>query len=183
MRTYTAPAGLMVSGTTTLSFVDNIGAGEFQDLIAKHGLDNIDTTQWYPVQQVFDLFNDITARMGGVGQVFVAMGMRIAEQSDFPPEMKEELTLIGILEGWQEHYAVNHTGGELPPVTTVKLADTHYQMHFRPDHLYPFDLVYGMVYGFCRLLLPPGTAFVVKYDDEKNPYRDYSKGVIVDVRW
>jgi hypothetical protein len=183
MRTYVAPEGLAVSGTTTLSFVENVGSGEFEDLIAKHNLNNIDTEKWYPVQQVFDLFNDMTERAGGIGQVFVAMGMKIAEQSDFPPELKQELTLIGILEGWQEHYAVNHRGADLPPVTTKKLGDSHYQLVLRPDHLYPYDLVYGMAYGFCKLLLPKGTKFVVKYADDFNPYKGYSQGVVIDVSW
>lgn len=183
VRQYACDTSLEVSGPTTLSFVNNLGSSSYQHLIKQQGLDRIDTDQWYPAQQIFDLFNAILDENGGNTQPFVAMGMKIAEQSTFPPEMQDTITLPMILDGWMEHYAVNHRGGDLPPVTTVKLADNHYQLHLLPTHLYPFDLVYGMAYGFCRLLLPARSDFLVQYLDGHNPYTDYTDSVIVDIRW
>lgn len=183
-RIYVAPEGLEVAGSTTLSFVDNIGSTTFQPLVEKHGLSNINTDQWYPVQTVFDLFNDIVKESGT--QPFVAMGMKIAEQSEFPEEMLgHELSLVEVLEGWQAHYEANHRGADFPPVETVKVSDQHFQLVLRPDHIYPFDLVYGMVYGFCKLLLPQETDFNVAYEDGHNPYLNHTADtpIIVNVRW
>ncbi|MDX2139864.1 MAG: hypothetical protein SF123_17395 [Chloroflexota bacterium] len=182
-RLYTCDPTLEVAGSTTLSFVNNIATPNIADLVAQHGLDAIDTSRWYPVRQVFALFNDIVQRENGNTQLFVAMGMRIAEQSEFPEEMKSTLTLAGILEGWQAHYTANHRNGTFPPVETIKVDDHHYQLVLDKDHIYPFDLVYGMVWGFCRLLLPTGTKFNIKYDDVHAPFRNYGDRVIIDVGW
>lgn len=183
IRRYVCEPSLEVSGPTTLSLVSNLASYSFQPLIEAHHLDQIDPDQWYPVQQVFDLFNALVEQNNENTQPFVAMGMKIAEQSTFPPEMQGKITIAMILEGWQAHYQANHRGGTLPPVTTVKLADNHYQLHLRPDHLYPFDLVYRMAFGFCRLLLPDEVDFTVRYLEGHNPHETYSDSVIVDIAW
>jgi|GEM_PF-1517866 len=181
-RIYTAEENIEVAGTTTLSFVENISSSMIDDLRKKHDLVEIDTEKWYPLQRVFDLFNDISEEYGT--QPFVAMGMKIAEQSEFPPEMLgSEMSMVQILEGWQAHYEANHRGGTLPPVVTKKVSDNHYQLVLPSNHLYPFDLVYGMAYGFCKLLLPKGTQFTIRYDDEKNPLSSDDTEVVVNVQW
>jgi hypothetical protein len=183
-RAYVASPELEVAGSTTLSFIDNISSTTFRPLIERHNLQAVDTTQWYPLQRIFDLFNDIAEQNGT--QPFVAMGMKIAQQSEFPPEMLgHELSLVEVLNGWQAHYEANHRGGDLPPVETIKVDDTHYQLILQPDHLYPYDLVYGMAYGFCRLLLPKGSSFKVAYADGHHPHLDMSGDdhVIINVSW
>lgn len=182
-RVYTVAEDVEVAGTTTLSFIENISSNTIDDLRKKHGLIEIDTDSWYPLQKIFGLFNDIAEKYGT--QPFVAMGMKIAEQSEFPPEMLgSTVSMAQILEGWQAHYEANHRGGTLPPVETKKVADDYYQLICQPDHLYPFDLVYGMAYGFCKLLLPKGTRFIVAYDEKLNPMlREESDGVIVNIKW
>ncbi len=182
-KRYTCDQRLEVIGVAVLSFVRNMGTDAFDALILKHGFDTVDVDAWYPAQRVFDLFNDVVDSSSGNTQIFVAMGMQIAEQSQFPPEMAESLTLAMILEGWQIHYQANHRGADLPPVETVKVSDTHYQLVLSPDNLYPADLVYGMAYGFCKLLLPPETYFSVSYDDEYSPYNDPHGQVIVHISW
>lgn len=183
MRTYTCDPKLEVAGMTVTSFIDNLASNNIKELVERHGLDNIDSEKWYPVQKVFDLFNEIVESQSGNTQPFVAMGMKIAEQSEFPPEMKASLTLPMILNGWQDHYQANHRGASFPPVETVMVNDKHYQLVCQADHIYPFDLVYGMAFGFCRLLLPKGTDFLVKYDDKHTPYGDFGDKVIINISW
>lgn len=182
MRIYTADPNLEVAGLTTLSFVSNLDSTNYAELIKKHGLENVDTEAWYPLNKVFGLFNDIAAQNRGHAP-FVVMGMKITQQSPFPPDMLNGLTLAGILEGWQEHYEASHRGGTLPPVVTEKLGEQNYRLILQEDHLYPYDLVYGMAYGFCKLLLPRGTNFKVMYDPEHTPYGDYGDRIIVNVSW
>ncbi|MGJ3237327.1 MAG: hypothetical protein ACFE0Q_01340 [Anaerolineae bacterium] len=183
-QVYTAPKDVEVAGSTTLSFVDNLESVTISDLRQKHGFTQVDVARWYPLQSVFNLFNAIAEQYGT--QPFVAMGMKIAQQSEFPPEMLGSvLSLAQVLEGWQAHYEANHRGGTLPPTKTVKLADNHYQIVLAPDHAYPFDLVYGMAYGFCRLLLPKGQGFTVYYEDNHSPIKRNSPEdeVIVNITW
>jgi len=40
-----------------------------------------------------------------------------------------------------------------------------------------------MAYGLCRLLLPEGTNFLVKYDDTHNPYAEEIEKVIINISW
>lgn len=182
MNILTANDEIEVAGITTLAFVDNIMSSDWKELREKHDLVTIDESQWYPVQKIFNLFNDIVAQYGT--QPFVAMGMKIVERSVFPPEMlNDELSLIQVLEGWQAHYEANHRGGDFPPVVTRKQADNHYQLILDAEHLYPFDLVYGMAYGFCKRLLPSNADFKVSYDETFNPYRNKDEQVIVDIKW
>jgi hypothetical protein len=181
-RTYQAEPGLEVAGLTTLSFVNNLDSVNYAELVAKHGLDNVDTEAWYPLNSVFGLFNDIVAQNRG-SSPFVAMGIKIAEQSPFPPELRNKLTLVGILDGWQDHYEASHRGGTFPPVITKKVDDKHYRLILSEHHLYPFDLVYGMAYGFCRLLLGVEANFTVKYDEVHTPYGDHGDKVIIHVSW
>ncbi len=182
MRRYTCEPNLQVSGVTLDSMVRNLEAEMIEPVIAEHGLATIKHDEWYPLQIVFDAFNDMMKRYNNT-QLFVAMGMKIAEQSEFPPELQGQVTLPMMLIGWQEHYEANHRGGTLPPVETIQIADNHYQLVLQANHLYPFNLVYGMVYGFCRLLLPEGTYFVVEYDDVHTPYGDYGDKVIINITW
>ncbi|MDX2162400.1 MAG: hypothetical protein SF162_13820 [bacterium] len=185
VKVYACDANLKVFGATALSFIDNIGADTYRALAKAQGLGDIDRESWVPLQPIFDLFNQVVEMDTGSTQSFVAMGLRIAEQSAFPPELQNDRTLIGILEGWMSHYAANHQGAPLPPVTTHRISDQHYELHLLPEHLYPYDLVYGMAYGFCRLLLPAGSHFSVTYKANHSPYEDdaQEKTIIVSVRW
>lgn len=184
MRKYVAPEGLEVAGVTALSYIDNIASDSYQPLIEKHGLENLEEEKWYPLQPFFNFFNEIV-EMQGTTQPFVAMGMKIADHSIFPPEMiGQEVSMVQIIEGWQDHYAVNHRGADLIPVKSQKVADRHYQLILDKDHHYPFDLVYGLAFGFCRRMLPEDTDFEVSYDETHSPYNeDYGDKVIINISW
>ena len=181
-KIYQSPPNIELAGSAAKSMVDNMASQHVEDLIEKHGLENIQLDDWIPLQPMCDFFNDVVEK-GGSGQAFVAMGMKIAEQSEFPPEMRESLTLPMMLEGWDSHYQANHRGGTLPRVETVQKSDTSYELHLPEAHVYPYDLAYGMVYSFCKMLLPPDTNFSVTYDPDHTPYENWSDGVIIRVVW
>lgn len=183
IRIYTCDEKLEIAGSATKSFVDNLNSPNIKDLIKNHGFDEVDMNKWYKGTDVFDFFNAIVRDNRGSTQAFVAMGMKVAEQSDFPPEMRESLTLPMILEGWQAHYEANHRGAALAPVKTVKLGDNHYQLKLDPAYIYPYDVAYGMAYGFCRLLLPEDAEFRVAYVDGHNPHVGTDDNVIIDIIW
>lgn len=182
-KIYQAAPEIEIAGSAAISMVDNLISEDISHLIEEHGLANIDVDDWIPAQQMFDLFNDVVDH-GGSTQAFVAMGMRIAEQSEFPPEMLQQLTLQAMMEGWNDHYQANHRGGHVPPTETVKLSETAYELHLKgEEHLYPYDVTYGMIYSFCKRLLPDGADFRVYYDEEYDPYEDWTNGVIIHVEW
>ena len=184
-KVYGADPATEIAGSAAKSMVDNLSTPDIKTLIVKHGLDKIELTDWVPLHKMCDLFNDVAAsQAGGASQTFVVMGMRIAEQSEFPPEMLEHLTVPVMVMGWDDHYKVNHRGGTLQAIVPKKISETQYEIHMvglaHPD---PYDMTYGMVYGFCRKLLPKGTKFTVSYDEVHSPYNQWQDGVILKVQW
>lgn len=174
-----------IAGLAAKSMVDNLETPQIKSLVERVGLDDIRANQWVPMEQMVQLFDMIDQAKSSSTQAYVAMGMRIAEQSEFPPEMLKDLTMETMIMEWDTHYRINHRGGNLPEIKSVQTGETSYELHMEPPqrHPYPYDMTYGMVYAFCRRLLPKGTNAVVKYDDMKSPYNDPSNGVVLQVSW
>ena len=181
MRVYKCDPELKTAGVTMLAYIDNIHGEIYKPLLAKYGIEEIDPDGWYPVQYICDVFNDIV-KNGDASSSFIALGMQIAEQSVFPPEL-EKPTMPMMLLGWNDHYVANHKDGDLPPVETVRLGDQDFQLVLHPDHIYPFDLVYGLAWGFCKQLLPPNTEFKVSYDEKYSPYVENAEKVVISITW
>lgn len=183
IRQYTCDPQLEVRGIDAFSMIDNIRTADYYPLLKKYKLTAVDPDAWYPLAVIFDLFNDIVAEAGGDTQYFVAMGMQVAKQTEFPPHMEGDLSLRTVIEGWQDLYAYNHRGAELPPIEVYSEGVQQYGVYLRPDHLYPFDLVYGQAFGFCKRFLDPTSDFVLVYDTHHSPYHDPSEGVILHLGW
>lgn len=184
-KVYHADPKIEVAGSAAKSMINNIVTSDIETLIAKHGLDRVQTTDWVRLNTLCQLFNDITEfHEGSSAQIFVAMGMKIAEQSEFPPEMLSGLTLPMILMGWNDHYWMNHRGGTLPEIVSRKISEHEYELRMvGEEHPYPYNMTYGMVYGFCRTLLPKHTKFHIWYEDNYSPYTTWHNGVILRTSW
>lgn len=181
-RTYTCDPDLEIIGSTVLSIVDNLASKSLEDIAIKHGLVNIQMDEWYPAQKVFDFFTEVERELGP--QTFVAMGMKVAEIGEYPPDLAtKEDTLRNLLEGWAEFYTAHHRGADFPNAKTVKLSDTHYHVHFKHDNLYPFNFPYGIAYGFAKILLPKGKPFTVRYLDGHSPDEIDQEDVIIEIKW
>ncbi|MEO0565496.1 MAG: hypothetical protein AAF125_25540, partial [Chloroflexota bacterium] len=182
-KIYTADPSVDVAGSAAKSMVDNLATSDIQDIIERHGLGDIQPGDWVPLHEMCGMFNDAEAILGGgAAQVYVAMGMKIAEQSEFPSEMLESLTMEVMLMGWNDHYKANHRGAQLADVASHKISDTSFELHFPADgYPYPYNLAYGMAFGFCKKLLPKGINFKVEYDDVHSPYADWTEGVVLRV--
>lgn len=165
--------------------IDNISTADIEALVAKHDLTNIQINGWVPLHKLCHLFNDVVDVHGdSAAQIFVAMGMKIAEQSEFPPETLSNLTIPIMIMGWNDHYRANHRGGTLPDITPKQISEREYELHMvGEEHPYPYDMTYGMVYGFCRTLLNKDTKFRVSYADNHSPYTIWEQGVILKVTW
>lgn len=186
-KVYSANPKVEVAGSAAKSMVDNLITPDIEHLVRKHHLDDIQLDSWVPLSNLCNLFNDVAGTMGGgATQAFVAMGMKIAEQSEFPPEMLQNLTMPIMMMGWDDHYKANHRGATLPAIQTVQISDTVYELHMPgEEHPYPYDMTYGMAYGFCRRLLSRRELnnFVVEYDKDHSPQSDWTEGVILRVKW
>lgn len=181
MRVYTCEPGTEVSGEVLLGVINNIRSDQFMPYLEVKGLTDVQPHHWYPLEKLMDIFNEMTKR-GGDSSNFVALGMAIATYSVMP-EGAESPTMVQMLEVWNDHYQINHRSGKISQVQTVKVHDKHYQLVLEVAHTYPHDLVYGLAYGFCRKLLPSGTTFTVRYDDEYKPSNPNADKIILHVEW
>lgn len=179
MRIYTCEPSTEVSGEVVIGFVDNIQGEEFRPFLEKQGLTNPQADQWYPLQKLMDIFNEMQTR-GGSWSNFVALGVAVAEHSVKPDAA---VTLVQTLEMWDEFYQVNHRNGKITRVETVKHQPKNYSLVFDLNHNYPHDFVYGMIYGTCRNLLPKGTKFTVRYDEFYAPTNPNADKVIIHIEW
>lgn len=181
MRLYTCEPGTEVRGTVLSVLVENVRSDETLPLLEKYGFLQTDPQEWYPLQNWLNIFNEIV-RQNGDTSSFIAMGTATVNRAELPEGMAIP-TLSQILEGWNDFYQFSHQNGYLPPIETVKLDSHHYQLVFSKDHIYPCDLAYGMVWGYCKEYLPPKTPFTVKYDDYLNPRNSDAEEIIIDIKW
>ena len=79
----------------------------------------------------------------------------------------ENPTLEEVLLRWNDMYQSLHRGADIGGIVIEKIGDTHYKTTHTV--IYPDDLSYGVLYGYARRFLPPGTRFMVYYDEEVIP--------------
>jgi hypothetical protein len=180
MRTHTCEPGTEVVGAVVQAIVHNINAEEFRPFLEQQGISNPEAEQWYPLEKLMNVFNEMQ-RQSGAWTNFVALGLAITEYS-VKPEGAEE-SLRKTLETWDEWYQVNHRNGQITRIQTVKHNENSYDLVLDINHNYPHDMVYGLVWGSARNLLPNGTDFTVKYDDTYNPKNANADKIVIHVDW
>lgn len=179
MRHLTCDPSAEVIGQTMLSFIDNLQSDRIMPLLKRHGLDDIQPDQWYPLQDWLEVLNDL-AREGDFSSSVVAIGMQITEKMLVPPEV-EQLSLGEILEMWNDLYQMQHRGADVGCVRTEKVAPNHYVC--TQEVMYPDDMSYGVAYGMARRWLPHGTPFTVKYDDTILNRDNGGPQTVIHVMW
>src|SRR5512138_2258877 len=105
MRKLTCQPGTEVTGATVLSLINNMQATEIAPYRSKYNLEVIQEDQWYPLENMQGLLNDLHNH--DMTPSFVAIGMSIAEVALMPAHL-ERATLGELLENWDEHYQINH---------------------------------------------------------------------------
>jgi hypothetical protein len=180
MRVFTCEPGTEVAGATVSSLVKNLTYAEYAPLVSKYHFDEVDPDEWYPLE---DFLAFLTELMASPNQMFnlVAIALSIIEVAHMPPEL-ENATLPQMVEGWDSHYQANFRNGYVGFKTTTRIGSQHYKIVLDGIVL-PDDFEYGVLYGFARRYLPPGTQFTVWYD-EKVKRRDHGGDVtVLHVKW
>jgi hypothetical protein len=180
MRTLLGPEGSEVIGENIRAFADNLRAFETRPVMQKYGLVDIHPDLWYPLQPLLDGLNELS-QCPGISANLVAIGMEIGMITPVTPHIQSP-TLWDVLMNWNEVYQVIHRNGDVGCITCEKVGDKHYKtIH---TCLYPDDFNYGMLYGYARRFLPPGTDFTVFYDPDVKP-RDQggTDATIIHVAW
>lgn len=179
MRHLTCDPNVEIIGAAMLSIMDNLNVSEIYPFLEKHGLVEIDPSQWYATHLWLNVMNDLAEHTNLMTNL-VAIGLRIAENVVLPPELANA-TLPQMLEVWDNVYQMQHRGGDIGQVKTEKINDTTYKTTH--VHLYPDDLTYGVGYGWAKRFLPTGTSFKVWYDESIPRMDEGGEETIIHISW
>ncbi len=179
MRKLTCEPGTEISGATLLSLVENLVADQIAPHLSKYQLVNIHPEGWYLLQNLLDLLNDLYSSRSVPS--FVAIGMSIADVALMPDSLSQP-TFEQMLEGWNNHYQINHRYGNIGRKIAQKIDEKHYTLTL-DGGVYPDDLEYGVVYGFAKRFLPAGTRFTVQYDKDVKRLDQGGTKTVIDVQW
>ena len=158
-----------VNGHTILSVVAGLRfLGDIPlQILAHHGLDQVDPEDWYPQQAWLDAFSEIARKIGDQGLYLI--GRTIPDQADFPENIRsieDALASIDIA------YHMNHRDrqGLLwdAEKRTMREGIGHYRFELVDpgkgvvlcDNPYPCPFDQGIVQAMGNRFRPEGTMFV-----------------------
>ncbi len=168
-----------IIGRNVLGFIKSANRDNILPILEKHDLAEIDPEKWYPLQNFLDVLSDLSEQ-GDAMFDFVSIGIKNAETVVFPPEF-EGLSFDETLALTSEMSKTLHRNGDAGYITVEKVSEKRVKYTLKMP--YPDDYVYGELYGMARRFLPPGTHFVMTYDDDI-PRREHGGEVtIIHLTW
>lgn len=155
-----------VSGVSALALTTSIVHREIEQILIRHDLNNIVPGEWYPLQNVLDVFNELAERGGTSSQYFVGIGMAVADNTynGLPPE-RQAVSLADFLSAYETVYLARQRcceNGDKGYLRFENVDKHHIIARIRVP--YPDDLFYGIIYGLTRNFRPKGKGFTVAYD-------------------
>ncbi len=149
-----------IRGQMMIDFEEALNSYSFLPIIKKHGFDQIQPDQWYPIQQWLDVLSEINDTGGMLD--FVSIGMQQIENHEWPPEVTQ-MGLVEFLEGAaNEIYHTNYRGPEAGRIYVDCLSETQIAVVLRVPE--PDDLWYGNLYALARQFLPPKSFPILEYE-------------------
>lgn len=164
MKRYTTfDSNTELNGSTVLSFIININHQNIEKILKTRQLDNIDPEQWYPMQDVLDVFNDISETLNASAN-FVAIGVAAGEQGlqNLPPNVAS-MSIAEFFVFYEKVYQTRHRNGDAGYVKTEKVDDNHLIIRMKTP--YPDDTMYGVFYAYARHFIPKNKHFTLQYDE------------------
>lgn len=158
MRQLTCDPKTETLGLNALAFTSNLRSEDTTPIMEKHGLANLQPTDWFATQKLLDALNDLGKDPNFMSGL-VAMGMAVGK---IVPIEQENPTLGEVLMVWDGIYQGLHRNGEAGHLKCEKEDDKHYKLTF--TDLYPDDFSYGIMYGYAQRFLPPGADFTIFYE-------------------
>lgn len=179
MYTYTCQPECEIHGGLLNQLHTHINHSEVASMVSLHDLDQIEEEAWYPLQRLFDVFNEVNSSHGAMMN-FVSIGMAVAENALLPPNMNDAAT-TEFWQLWSDGYFYNHRNGnigaldvEFPEDGRVRVIDT------TP---YPTDHIYGVIYGFFKRFNPRKSQYTVKIDPDVSRKEDGNDRSIFHIQW
>jgi hypothetical protein len=176
MPRYVSDPHAEIIGQNVLGFVQNIQADEIHPYLEKYGLTEIDPNTWYPLNTWLAVLSDISEAPGASSN-FVSVGLGISQTAVLPPG-RENMTFEELISIYDVIYQMQHRNGDVGELVGEMVGPHHARVYVNTP--FPIDMDYGVIYGFARRLLPPGTLFTVAYDETCEKTHEYG---VIDITW
>ena len=156
-----------VAGRVILSTFDAIGP-DSAPFLTKHHLIELNPDRLYSQQTFLDALREIATRKAGDFLDMVAVGMRVAERSVFPPTVDGvEAALLALDVAYQK----NNPGPEQSQSGRYHIQKVgERQIDVIAENPFPCDMVYGVLYGTVRRFKAAGPVYYI-YHDNGQPCR------------
>jgi hypothetical protein len=155
-----------VLGQMAMSMTKSVLHDEIEQILDRHGMNNLDPNSWYPVQNLMEVFNEVSEN---TSQIFVSIGMASAQSSlQAMPQIKA-LPFHKFFAGFDSVWQSRHRNGDVGHLKYKQIDDNHITMTFRSP--YPDDIFYGAFFTYAREFKPEGKTFKVSFD-ETTPTRE-----------
>ncbi len=168
-----------MSGKLATSLLTNL-AENFKPLMAKHGLAQIDPDKWYPMQQVVDVFKEVSEQSGAMFD-FVAIGMAAVERYVLPPELAHLTLEQFFLNVVPKLHLTQYRNGDASVIDVEKIGEKHLKLTVTSP--YPDDTAYGFLYGLARRFSQKGASFTLKYDEHAQRHDAGGNDTILQLTW
>jgi len=163
MRYLTCDPRAETLGVNILAYLDNLRVEQIRSIVERHGLDNVQPTDWIPTQKFLDVLNEM-GDLPDITSALVAVGMGIGEIVPIP---FEDARLGDVLTIWNDIYQGLHRNADVGQIQSEEQNTNHFKVTF--TDVYPDDFSYGIMYGYARRFLPKGTQFTIYYDPKVTP--------------
>ena len=163
MRYLTCDPNAETLAVNILACIDKLRGLPAGPILERHGLTNLQPTDWVPTHRFLDALNEM-GQQADFMSALIAIGMSVGEVIPVPCET---LGLAGVLNLWNDLYQGAHRSGDVGRIVCEEEHRTHFKLTF--SDLYPDDFSYGIMYGFAKRFLPPGTQFSIYYDPRVTP--------------
>lgn len=163
MRYLTCDPRAETLGANILAYMENLREFHSSSILRRHGLANLEPNQWVSTQKFLDALNEMWQKSDFMSML-VAVGMSVGELVPMPqahPDLAEALNT------WNDLYQRLHRNADVGQIKCERENATHFKLTF--TDLYPDDFSYGMMYGYAKRFLPPGTQFSIYYDPKVTP--------------
>jgi len=138
------------------------GVGEFRptalQILAEHGIRDVQANQWYPLQAYLDAYRQVAERVGPV--TLKLIGKKVPEVALWPPEIN---SVEGALASIDVAYHMNQRGGDSGSYKFTKTGERSGKMVCHNPYPCPFDI--GLVEATARKFAPAGARVRVTHDD------------------
>ena len=167
-----------VMGTNFLTLIELVPRQNLtRDALLENGIniDDIHAGKWYSQQSLLNVWKQLAL---DVSFDLVAVGMRVPDSFEFPPEINSVETALGSL---NIAYQMAHRGGEIGEYRFEKTGERSGTMICHNP--YPSDLDYGIVYRLVQKFRTDNHPFTVRRDENAPSRKTGGDSCTFNIEW